>query len=40
MSKKQELCNKNCQSSKANVEFGKEICPDAKENKKQEKNCK
>ncbi|MDF2876065.1 MAG: hypothetical protein K0R22_2748 [Sporomusa sp.] len=39
MSKKQEQCNKDCKSSK-NVEFGKEICPNAKENKKDEKNCK
>ncbi|HWR42037.1 hypothetical protein [Sporomusa sp.] len=40
MSKKQERCNKDCKSSKASVEFGKEICPNAKEGKKEEKSCK
>ncbi|XER15827.1 hypothetical protein SATMO3_61260 [Sporomusa aerivorans] len=37
MAKKQECCEKNCKSGKANVEFGKEICPSAK---KDTKNCK
>ena len=36
MSKKQEQCQKECKEQK-NVEFGKEICPAAKEAKKEEK---
>ncbi|TWH46433.1 hypothetical protein Salpa_2422 [Sporomusa sp. KB1] len=36
MAKKQEQCDSGCKESK-NVEFGKEICPAAKEAKKEEK---
>lgn len=39
MAKKQERCNKGCKEQK-NLEFGKEICPNAKEAKKEEKCCK
>ncbi|SMD09060.1 hypothetical protein [Sporomusa malonica] len=40
MAKKQERCDKGCKSGKASVEFGKEICPNAKNEKKDEKSCK
>lgn len=36
---KKERCDKGCKG-KASVEFGKEICPKAKETKKDEKCCK
>ncbi|XFO69363.1 hypothetical protein SPSIL_055960 [Sporomusa silvacetica DSM 10669] len=36
MAKKQEQCKSGCKEEK-NVEFGKEICPSAKEVKKEEK---
>ncbi|CVK21747.1 MULTISPECIES: hypothetical protein [Sporomusa] len=37
-----ERCNKENRENKGkgNVEFGKEICPKAKEEKKEEKCCK
>jgi|GEM_PF-2362142 len=38
MAKKQENCNKECKSGKSRLELGKELCPNAKE-EKIEKNC-
>lgn len=37
--KQQERCDKGCKG-KSNVEFGKELCPNAKNEKKEEKSCK
>ncbi|WP_425059341.1 hypothetical protein SCACP_40240 [Sporomusa carbonis] len=42
MAKKQERCKQGgCKDSgKSSLEFGKEICPQSKEERKEDKGCK